>query len=109
MRYIFIICVLALFFFSPVPPVNAATDEALFSLTKDVNYDVTVQLTQGIISKIRNVYVVGTVKISDKTFVVVESQNNVKKTNCLLALDSIKTIVPSNTSQESLISESSLE
>ncbi len=109
MRYIFIICFLVLLSFLPVGAVNLSAENALFSLTKDVNYDVTVQLSDGILSKIKNIYVVGTVEIKDKAFLVAELQNDVKRAVCLIALDSIKTIVPSNSSQESLVSEASLK
>lgn len=109
MRYIAIAYVLILLLFSPVGAINASAKDALFSLTKDVNYDVTVQLSNGMLSKIRNTRVIGTVEIKDRVFLVVELQNDVKMAVCLVALESVKTIVPSNTSQVSLISESSLK
>ena len=109
MRRIFIICILVLLFSSSVYAGSASPDEAKFSLTKDVNYDVTSQLAKGILSKIKNVHVAGMVQIQDKTFIVAELQNDIKRATCLIALDTIKTIVPSSSTQESLISESSLK
>ena len=109
MRNMLITCFLALLFFSPVGAVNVSAEESMFSLTKDVNYDVTAQLSEGILSKIKNIHVVGTVEIKDKVFLVAELQNDVKRVVSLVALDSIKTIVPSNSSQESFISETSLK
>lgn len=109
MRYILIVGVLVSLLLSPICGPRAQAEESLFSLTKDVNYDITVQLSQGIISKIKNIHVLGTVEIAGKAFLVAELQNDVKATKSLIVLDSIKTIVPSNSSHETLISDSSLK
>ncbi|MDD5477548.1 MAG: hypothetical protein PHG87_05040 [Candidatus Omnitrophica bacterium] len=109
MRYILIISILASLLLAPICGFKAQAEEGLFSLTKDVNYDITVQLSQGIVSKIKNVRVLGTVEIAGKVFLVAELQNEVKAAKSLIVLDSIKTIVPSNTAHETLISDSSLK
>jgi len=86
---------------------ETSAEEGLFSLTKDVNYDITVQLSREMVSKIKNVRVVGTVEVAGKAFLIVELQGEIKTVNCLIILDSIKTILPVNTSHESLIQYSS--
>ncbi|MBU4303756.1 MAG: hypothetical protein KKC39_04190 [Candidatus Omnitrophica bacterium] len=109
MRYILITGILVSLLLAPLCGSKAQAEEGLFSLTKDLNYDITVQLSQGIISKIKNIHVVGTVEIAGKVFLVAEFQNEVKAANSLIALDSIKTIVPSNTAHETLIADNSLK
>jgi len=109
MRYILVISILVFLLLALICGSKVQAEEGLFSLTKDVNYDITVQISQGIISKIKNICVRGTVEIANKVFLVVEFQNEVKAANSLIALDSIKTIVPSNTSHETLISDNSLK
>jgi len=109
MRYMLIIGILVSLILAPICGFQVQAEEGLFSLTKDVNYDITVQLSQGIISKIKNIHVVGTVEIASKVFLVVELQNEVKAANSLIVLDSIKTIVLSNTAHETLISDNSLK
>lgn len=109
MRYILIIGILVFLLLAPICGSKSQAEEGLFSLTKNVNYDITVQLSQGIISKIKNICVLGTVEIAGKVFLVVELQNEIKAVKSLIVLDSIKTIVPSNTSHETLISDNSLK
>ncbi len=109
MRYILIIGILVSLLLARFCGSKAQAEEGLFSLTKDVNYDITVQLSQGIVSKIKNIHVLGTVEIAGKAFLVVEFQGDVKAANSLIVLDSIKTIVPNNTSHETLISDNSLK
>lgn len=109
MRYILIIGILVSLLLAPICAFKTQAEEGLFSLTKNVNYDITVQLSQGIISKIRNIRVLGTVEIAGKSFLVAELQNEIKAANSLIILDSIKTIVPANTSHETLISDDSIK
>lgn len=109
MRHILVIIFLVSSLLAPICGSKAQAEEGLFSLTKDINYDITVQLSQGIISKIKNIRVFGTVEIAGKIFLVAELQNDAKAANSLIVLDSIKTIVPSNTLHETLISDNSLK
>ena len=109
MRYIIIISIFISLFSAPICESEVYAEEGLFSLTEDIDYDVTVQLSQGIISKIKNIRVIGTVEIANKTFLVGEFKSDAKTTKSLIVLDSIKTIVPSRTSHETLISDISLK
>ena len=109
MRYIMIASILASLLLAPICGSGVQAGEGLFSLSEDIDYDITVQLSQGIISKIKNIRVIGTVEIASKTFLVGEFKNDPKTTKSLIVLDSIKTIVPSRTSHETLISDISLK
>lgn len=68
MRYILIIGILVSLLLADICGAKAQAEEGVFSLTKDVKYDITVQLSQGIISKIKNIHVLGTVEIAGKAF-----------------------------------------
>ena len=105
MRYIIICSIMFFLLLAPICGFQAQAEEGLFSLTKDVNYDITVQLSQGMISKIKNLRVLGTVEITGKLFLVVELQNEAKVAKSLVALDSIKTILPNGTTHETIISD----
>lgn len=109
MRCIMIIGILALLLSAPICGSEVQAAVRSFYLTENIDYDITVQLSEGIISKIKNIRVFGTVEIASKVFLVVELQNNLRIDKSLIALDSVKTILPSNTSHDTLISDSSLK
>jgi hypothetical protein len=83
-----------------------AEETTIFSLNKDADYDITVELSQGLISKVTRVRIVGITEINNKSFLIILPQGFAKTENALISLDSIKTILPTNNAAETIVSTS---
>lgn len=89
----------------PVTKSYAQESENKFSLEKGVKYTIILELNQSFAYKIKDVYVVGTVDISKKNFLLVQIQGLIKEAPALIAVDSVKAILPQVNLQETLIQQ----
>ena len=104
MRKIILISLIA-FLVLFIYTVNSFADEGQFTLEKDLKYTIILELNQNFSYKIKDVYVTGTVEIDKKSFLSVRVQGLVKESTALLALDSIRAIIPQINIQEELIQQ----
>jgi len=91
--------------FISVTKSHAEESENKFSLEKGVKYTILLELNQSFAYKIKDAYVVGTVEIGNKTFLLVQMQGLVKEAPALIAVDSVKAILPQVNLQETLIQQ----
>lgn len=103
-KRIILICLISFVAFF-VPITNSSADENVFSLEKGVKYTIILELNQAFAYKIKDVYVLGTVEISKKSFLLVQIQGITKEAPALIAVDSVKAILPQINIQETLIQQ----
>jgi hypothetical protein len=84
---------------------KSSADEGVFSLEKGVKYTIILELNQVFAYKIKDAYVLGTVEISGKSFLLVQIQGLTKEAPALIAVDSVKAILPQTNIQETLIQQ----
>ena len=84
---------------------KSSAEEGVFSLEKNVKYTIILELNQAFVYKIKDVYVLGTVEISKKSFLLLQIQGLAKEAPALIAVDSVKAIIPQINVQETLIQQ----
>lgn len=99
-----VICLIAFSTFF-IPITKSSADENKFSLEKGVKYTIIVELNQAFAYKIKNVYVTGTIEIGTKTFLSITINGLTKEAPALIAVDSIKAIIPQINIQDELIQQ----
>ena len=83
-----------------------AEDQGVSAFSKDAAYDVTVELSKGMVAKIKRVNISGVVEINNKLFLVASSQGVAKPENAFINFDSVKMILPANGVSEAIVFDS---
>ena len=103
-KRIILICLIAFGAFF-VPITKSCADEGAFSLEKGVKYTIILELNQALAYKIKDAYVVGTVDIGKKSFLLIQIQGLTKEAPALIDVSSVKAILPQTNIQEVLIQQ----